>query len=131
MSQKRIEFIDLAKGICILCIVLGHIGIDTTIPGITNFVMPVFFVLSGLFFKDNEGVKTFTIKKINKLLVPFLFFYLIGYVVFYALKLLAPQLLVTDANGIDDVFNNRQYFNGPIWFLISLFCVLQSHRGFR
>ena len=121
MSQKRIEFIDLAKGICILCIVLGHIGIDTTIPGITNFVMPTFFVLSGLFFRDNEDVKTFAVKKVNRLLIPFLFFYLIAYATFYVLKLFAPQLLVTDSNGIGDIFSNRQYFNGPIWFLISLF----------
>ena len=47
---------------------------------------------------------------------------MIAYTIFYALKLLAPQLLITDAKGIGDIFNNRQYFNGPIWFLISLFC---------
>ena len=58
MSQKRIEFIDLAKGICIICIVLGHCGVAFSIPGISNFVMPAFFILSGLFFKEYDSAGT-------------------------------------------------------------------------
>ncbi len=121
MSQKRIEFIDLAKGICIICIVLGHCGVAFSIPGISNFVMPTFFILSGLFFKEYDSAGTFLVKKINSQLVPFLFFYLTAYAVFYMLKFCAPQLLISHAEGIADLFCNRQYFNGPIWFLISLF----------
>ena len=121
MSQKRIEFIDLAKGICIICIVLGHCGVAFSIPGISNFVMPTFFILSGLFFKEYDSAGTFFAKKFNSLLVPFLFFYLTAYAVFYTLKFCAPQLLISHAEGITDLFHNRQYFNGPIWFLISLF----------
>ena len=121
MSQKRIEFIDLAKGICIICILLGHCGIAFSIPGISNFVMPAFFILSGLFFKEYDSAGTFLVKKINGLLVPFLFLYLSVYAVFYGLKFYAPNLLITDARGITDIFHNRQYFNGPIWFLLCLF----------
>ena len=57
----------------------------------------------------------------NKLLIPFLFFYLLGCACYYMLKWIAPGLLVTSAGGILDLFNNRQYFNGPIWFLLCLF----------
>lgn len=114
MSQKRIEFIDLAKGICIICIVIGHCGVAFSIPGISNFVMPAFFILSGLFFKEYDSAGTFLVKKINGLLVPFLFFYLTAYAVFYMLKFCAPQLLISHAEGIADLFCNRQYFNGPI-----------------
>ena len=121
MSQKRIEFIDLAKGICIILIILGHCSLQFSIPGLTEFVMPAFFVLSGLFFKEYKDSKTFFVKKTNGIFVPFLFFYLTAYIVFYTLKFYAPQLLVTHAEGITDLFDNRQYFNGPIWFLISLF----------
>lgn len=35
--------------------------------------------------------------------------------------MVVPQFLVTEAKGIFDVFNNRQFFNGPIWFLLALF----------
>lgn len=120
-TQKRIEFIDLAKGICIISIVLGHCGIAFSIPGISNFIMPAFFVLSGVFFKEYDNTKTFLVKKINSLLLPFLFFYFSAYIAFYMLKFYAPNLLITHAKGFADIFNNRQYFNGPIWFLISLF----------
>ena len=121
MSQKRIEFIDLAKGICILLVVLGHCGVPINIPGLEIVRMPLYFILSGLFFKDYGGGYNFFIKKTNKILIPFLFFYLVGCAALYALKAFAPHLLVTDAKGIFDIFDNRQFFNGPIWFLLCLF----------
>lgn len=34
-----------------------------------------------------------------------------------------PGVIKTSAGGILDVFTQRQYFNGPIWFLLSLFNV--------
>ena len=120
-QTQRIDFIDLAKGVCILLIVIGHCGVNINILGYNTTVMPAFYVLSGLLFKTYGGVKCLTIKKINKILIPFLFFYLVGYVAFYAIKLFAPQLLITDARGIFDMFDNRQFFNGPIWFLLCLF----------
>lgn len=121
MAQKRIEFIDLAKGVCITLVVLGHCGVPINIPGLEIVRMPLYFILSGLFFKDYGGGLNFFIKKTNKILIPFLFFYLVGYAVHYGIKVFAPQLLVTDAGGILDIFTNRQFFNGPIWFLLCLF----------
>ena len=47
-----------------------------------------------------------------------------SYLFFYGLKFSAPNLLTSFAgqcNGIQDVFLQRQLFNGPIWFLLSLF----------
>lgn len=100
---------------------MGHCGVSTKIPGYEIVRMPLYFILSGLFFKDYGGMENLFIKKANKLLVPFLFFYLAGCACYYALKGMAPGLLVTSAGGILDVFNNRQFFNGPIWFLLCLF----------
>lgn len=121
MSQKRIEFIDLAKGICIVLVVIGHCGAPINIPGFEIVRMPLYFILSGLFFKDYGGGVNFFIKKMNKILIPFLFFYLVGCFAYYGIKAFAPRLLVTDAGGILDIFTNRQFFNGPIWFLLCLF----------
>lgn len=104
-----------------MLIVIGHCGVTINIPGYNTFVMPAFYLLSGLFFKDYGGIKSLTIKKINKILIPFLFFYIIGNIAFYAIKYIAPQYLITNARGILDIFNNRQFFNGPIWFLLCLF----------
>ncbi len=122
MAQtQRIDFIDLAKGICIFLVVIGHCGAPIDIPGYEIVRMPLYFILSGLFFKTYGGIKQLTIKKINKILIPFLFFYLLSNVAFYAIKYTAPQYLITSARGILDIFDNRQFFNGPIWFLLCLF----------
>ena len=121
MTKKRIDFIDLAKGVCIILVVFGHTGSPIIIPGLSVVRMPLYFMLSGLFFKDYGGWLQFAIKKTNKILIPFLFFYLLSYVFFYLIKLLKPELLITDAKGILDMFDNRQFFNGPIWFLLALY----------
>ena len=121
MSSTRIDFIDLAKGVCIILVVMGHSGAPLVIPGLEIVRMPLYFILSGLFFKDYGGGYNFFIRKSNKILFPFIFFYLLGYAVFYSIKIFAPELLVTGARGILDVFTNRQFFNGPIWFLLCLF----------
>lgn len=34
-SKGRIEFIDLAKGICILLVVMIHVGVPEYIPGLS------------------------------------------------------------------------------------------------
>ncbi|MBO7192812.1 MAG: acyltransferase [Bacteroidaceae bacterium] len=119
MAQKRIEFIDLAKGICMIALVLGHCGVTPLITGADT--LPLYLIISGLFFKEYSNAQTFFTKKTNGILVPFIFFYLIGCIAFYLIKWFAPQLLVTTAGGIMDIFNNRQFFNGPIWFIIALF----------
>ena len=71
------------------------------------------------------------VKKVNKLLVPFFFFYLLGCACYYALKWTAPSLLVTSAGGILDLFDNRQYFNGPIWFCYACFGAISSFALFH
>lgn len=121
VNKKRIEFIDLAKGVCILLVVSGHSGGGINMPGFQMMRMPLYFILSGLFFKDYGGFLELAVKKINKILIPFLFFYLIAYIPYYLFEGLKPGLIRTDAQGILDVFNNRQFFNGPIWFLLALF----------
>lgn len=120
-TKKRIEFIDLAKGVCILLVIADHCGALPPLPGFEVVQMPLFFILSGLFFKEYGCFANFLIQKINRILIPFLFFYLLGYVAFYLIQMIAPQLLITEARGIFDLFDNRQFFNGPIWFLLALF----------
>ena len=122
-AKKRIEFIDLAKGVCIFLVVLLHMDlpIDEHIPLLRNLRMPLYFILSGLFFKTYGGWKFFFLKKVNKILIPFVFFYLVAYVIFYALQFVAPDMSHSEAKGIFDIFTQRKTFNNPIWFLLCLF----------
>lgn len=119
--KKRIEFIDLAKGICILLIIIGHSGVQVDYPGLSAMRTPLYLTLSGLFFKDYGSFMNLLIRKTNKILVPFLFFYLGSYALFYLFNALFPGLIVSDARGILDVFTQIQYFNGPLWFLLAIF----------
>ena len=89
-ATKRIGWIDLAKGICIVLVVFNHVNVALQIsypltPQINSFRMPLYFVLSGLFFKQYEGFVGFLKRKTNKLLIPFLFFLLATSVIPYAL----------------------------------------------
>lgn len=54
-NKSRIEYIDLMKGICITLVVLIHCKISFDNEHIVNMLehlrMPLYFFLSGLFFK--------------------------------------------------------------------------------
>lgn len=92
---------------------------------IASFRMPLYFFISGFFFKSYEGFGGFLIRKINKLIIPFTFFYvgafLLKYIVWrvfpgaFQMPVLWSDLLV--------VFHKHELieFNPPIWFLLALF----------
>lgn len=54
--QQRIEFIDLAKGICIILVVLLHIVPSANIPELRFIRIPLYFILSGLFFLNSAAL---------------------------------------------------------------------------
>ena len=127
---QRIQFIDLAKGLCITLVVLYHINIrfDLYPPlfaALSTFRMPLYFLLSGLFFKEYENFLGFLKRKTNKLLIPFLFFYLItSFLMPNLLYLLGHTLDKTASLGITGLWafvTKEQFSNGPIWFLWCLF----------
>lgn len=103
-------------------VVLWHIDVFN-MPWINALWMPMFFVVSGMFFKETDGMKLFIEKKVNGIFIPFVSFYLLSYFFFYICNWIMPGVIKTSAGGILDVFTQRQYFNGPIWFLLSLFNV--------
>lgn len=119
LTRKRIEFIDLAKGVCILLVVIYHTEVINcgNIPGLKALRMPLYFVLSGLFFKLYGGFIELFIKKFNKILIPFLFFYFIGWCLNNILAI-APWTTEPYAMPFLALFTERI---GPIWFLECLF----------
>ena len=119
--KQRIEFIDLAKGVCILLVICEHTDVFVDYPGLQSMRMPLFFVLSGLLFKDYGGFLNHIVRKTNTILIPFVLFYLVSYAAFYMFEWLVPGVIKTDATGIFDLFTQRQFFNGPLWFLLALF----------
>ena len=133
-AKPRIDFIDLAKGFCIILVVFTHVNgfcyndqpfiLDETLR---IFRMPLYFFLSGLFFKQYEGLVGFVKRKINKLLIPFLFFFL-------STSIMLPYILqqcgysLRNADGISwksfySFVYPETFSNTPIWFLMCLFVV--------
>lgn len=128
MQKQRIEYIDLAKGFCIILVVLVHIAAFYTyeLPGgnfFKSFRMPLYFCLSGCFFKAYSGFSDFLKRRINKLLIPFIFFYIftsigVPHFLFHVLKC---NCSVLHPNQMLTAIYNESFPNLPIWFLLCLF----------
>lgn len=71
--SKRIEWIDVAKGILIILVVLGHgsVSMETDLI-INSFHMAAFFLLSGITTKFRENIRVFFTKRLKGLIVPYI-----------------------------------------------------------
>ena len=136
-TKQHLDFIDLAKGICILFVVSYHVDQGELLyrnESVNTFFMsfriPFYFMLSGLFVSFTHGYKNFLIKKVNRLVVPCVFFF--SLTALYALLFsVVRKQLIGEANG--EIFDSSlynflisenekfDYPNIPIWFLVSLF----------
>lgn len=92
-------------------------GMPSDIPLLNMLRMPFYFMLSGLFFKDYGVVKTI-LKKINKLIIPFLFFYVLTYVIYWVIAKAAGSEF---SYGFFSVFTQKKLLNVALWFLLALF----------
>lgn len=69
---SRIGWIDTAKGIGLLCVILGHLSIPYLDTWIYFFHMPLFFFLSGFVFSGRKyDFATFLKKKVRSLVIPY------------------------------------------------------------
>lgn len=132
--MKRINWVDTAKGIGIILVVLGHTEMGEEYNKyFYSFHMPLFFLLSGLFFYGEKYKNTwqFLKKKSLALLVPYFCFSIAT----YAFWLLIGRNYGNDAAASVSVFkpfvgifysvgiNNWMTHDTPLWFLTCLFVV--------
>lgn len=123
MKQKvRNTTIDIAKGIGIILVIVGHcVYFGGFVHNwIFSFHMPLFFILSGLFFKETK-IFELVKKKTKQLLIPYLIFCAAGLL----LTLVIPSWRVNFS--IDGIIKDI-YLGCPdcinvssIWFLVCLF----------
>lgn len=115
--KQRVDYIDIAKALAILGVLLGHtVTSDTeTKQFLYAFNMPLFFVLSGIFMKDgtNTGIKEFVIKKLWLLMLPYLLWGLIYLE-------LSPKNLVLLAYGSRGALGGAHSLTS-LWFLPVMF----------
>lgn len=123
---SRIKYLDIAKAIGIILVVIGHIEKNHLAESVSKFIfsfhMPLFFILSGIVInmkrEEKEDFKLLSRKKIKALMVPYLWFSLIFIVVDVVQLLLgyASWDEVTDVL----VATITLYADSTLWFLPAL-----------
>ncbi len=65
-SGERVEWIDVAKGVGIILVVIGHSSMKSIADEIYYFHMPLFFMLAGTVFKP-AGITDYFTKRVRSL----------------------------------------------------------------
>lgn len=124
-SLDRLDYIDVAKGIGISLVVLGHTTISIS-SGMGKFVhdfiqlfhMPLFFLISGYLYnhKLDQSIWDYSKRKLYSLGVPFLIFWIIPSLY---------QIIFNDKSYryLYEWIWVEQFDCWAIWFLYSLFIV--------
>ncbi len=134
MTENISKTMDIAKGIGIILMVIGHtsyLGYDF----IYLFHMPLFFIISGFFFKPDNLLhkKSFVVKRMKRLYFPFVVWNILF--LFLHNKLYDAGINVEYYYWKDYLyrlikifcFAGFEPFSRPLWFLKSLFigsCVM-------
>lgn len=129
--NKRLNYIDYAKGIGMFCVIWGHIYFNTPFHNIVySFHIPLFFFLSGMNFSRSRypSLSFFIKRKIKTLLIPYLkysfFFWGIWAIISWfsghtAHSIFYPFLQIFIAQGSDGFLVH----DVPLWFIPCLFLV--------
>ena len=124
----RDQSFDIMKGIGILAMILGHIGLPTPIVRfIFAWHMPLFFIVSGYFFHQ-ISIKESFVKNARNLLVPYFLTAVVLAICAFLKSHLDLAALQHNAISIFVGCGSRKnptelsaYFVGAIWFLLALF----------
>lgn len=143
-KSQRLTYIDIAKGIAILCVIFGHFiyminGGNRYARHIKDVVhtfhMPLFFIVAGFFLSDRKPLLVFIRDKAKRLLIP----YVIGVSVVLVANIFEIVLRGADASRLQDhlkalffgapiAMTNTIWGEvlplGPVWFLTALFVSL-------
>lgn len=127
--EKFDNRISVAKGICIILMVVGHAGCP---PMLKNFIylfhMPLFFFVSGFLLKDKylDQPKSFIKQKIKTLYIPFIkwsLIFLALHNVFYTIHFYSTAYTMSNyKESLIKIFTLRgtEQLLGGFWFLKEL-----------
>ena len=133
--RTRLEHIDIAKGIGIVLVVFGHLSGIESIPHwltlsrsfIYQFHIPLFFFISGMFYKGDDAWGAFLIKKTKRLYVPFVVANGLFLIIDVCLRCLShePVVLVDNLKHFVKVLLLLSVtpLGGATWFLKALFVI--------
>ena len=124
--QTRIDYLDIAKGIGILLVVMGHNDFSLISPFffklIYSFHMPLFFFMSGIFFKSDLSFLTLLRRRFDSVLRPYIFIILL--IFFATLSFTKVDFVHATSRLIKALYGNGHYLDWvQLWFLPHLFVV--------
>jgi fucose 4-O-acetylase-like acetyltransferase len=124
--SKRIEYLDIAKGIGILLVVLGHNDFEVISLFVQrliySFHMPLFFFLSGYFLNTAVPFFEFFKKRFNALLKPF--FFTIFLIYFTSVSFEKMGFNTAIQRTVKSLYGSGHYLDWvQLWFLPHLFAV--------
>lgn len=117
-SDNHIKWIDIAKGIGIICVVYGHIYNNIATEIIYIFHMPLFFFLGGYLHKPKKNLVNFARSKYYHLIVPFISYFLITFTLLeiFLLNSSIKEVLVIIYKGVGGWMSTFWF---PICFLLT------------
>ncbi len=130
--KNRIDSIDIAKGIAIIFVVLGHSiqsfgneEMNLLNKVIYSFHMPLFFVLTGVTFKYDLSFDKFTKKKIKSLIKPYFTYATVTFVYKMLLGIIKGENILYEIKDgvLGTVFLSSESYFYNLWFLPCLFTV--------
>lgn len=131
-KPAREKWIDAARGILILLVVIGHSGQTYSRFNYALYIylfhMPAFFILSGYLYKHtNVGMKAYLARKARRLMIPYASYLLIlttFHILFerFVYKYDKAALLCEIGNNLFGGTHLR-YSTSILWFLACLFIV--------
>ena len=122
--SKRIEWVDIAKGVAIVLVCLGHRDVPKCLDEwISSFHLPLFFFLAGYTtrFEVYANFWAYAARKVRVLLVPYLVFGLAGMAFSYCFEFFYRHQIIPLTDALLVLLDGRGY--GSLWFILPLFVV--------
>lgn len=138
--ERRIDYVDIAKGIGIMLVIMGHIEYDY-VPFCGSVHIPLFFILAGYLYDiDKTQSRTYGElmgKRVKRLLVPYFIYNIVLYIK-YLLKLIFSHTFTAKLGlqgflgfvyssalfyknvPAEENFEGFVFGNGPLWFLTAM-----------
>lgn len=124
-APKRLDYIDMAKGIGIILVIIGHISFVEThiLVWISAFHMPLFFTIAGIMMAvkqpDFTDVKGLISRRVRNLLIPYMWFSILYF--FMDILNLYIENITIENFYVNLISSLTFYGKSVMWFLTALF----------
>lgn len=123
-ERERISWVDIAKGIGILFVILGHVYTnDVVYTWIYSFHMPLFFFMAGITYKKKSIVEDLR-KRLKTIVIPYFFFGSLVLLYWSLFERKFRESQMTPIQGLLGLLRGQyEYleFNVHLWFLPCFF----------